>query len=388
MKIFFDENMPFAREFFADFGQLTAFNGRTLCSEHVTDADVLLVRSITKVNQQLLADNKQIKFVGSATIGVDHVDQDYLATRNIPFYSAPGCNAISVGEYVISALVVMAERYLLDLSQLTVGIVGAGNTGSRVSEKLTAIGVKHHLCDPPLAKTDDPRDFVELERVLSCDVICLHVPLTKSGPDATYHLLNQQRLAKLSDQQILINACRGEVIDNKALLAQKQQGHGVKLVLDVWENEPDILLPLIDHADLATAHIAGYSLEGKARGTEMLYRALCHQLHLPVTKCLADFLPRPVVSELNVDAASLVEHKQALPLALTASEQSQQVLLTPMVKMVYDVSRDDALFRQQINQHGFDFIRKTYPTRREFSSLTVNDGSSQYSSSIRALGFS
>ena len=388
MKIFFDENMPFAREFFADFGQLTAFNGRTLSPQQAQDADVLLVRSITKVNQQLLDNNQHIKFVGSATIGVDHVDQNYLAMRNIPFYSAPGCNAISVGEYVISALVVMAERYLLNLSQLTVGIVGAGNTGSRVSEKLTAIGVKHQLCDPLLAKAGDPRDFVDLEQVLSCDVICLHVPLTKSGSDPTYHLLNQHRLAQLTDQQIVINACRGEVIDNKALLAQKQRGHGVKLVLDVWENEPDILLPLIDYADLATAHIAGYSLEGKARGTEMLYQALCHQLELPVTKRLADFLPQPVVSELNVKTASLQEQQQALPLALTASEQSQQVLLTPMVKMVYDVSRDDGLFRQQINQRGFDFIRKTYPTRREFSSLTVNDGNSQYSSSIRALGFS
>ncbi|AZQ85292.1 4-phosphoerythronate dehydrogenase [Colwellia sp. Arc7-635] len=355
MNIFYDENMPFAAEFFADLGVLTAFSGRTLSAQDVSDADVLLVRSITKVNESLLQKNKRLSFVGTATIGVDHIDQNYLADRKVNFHSAPGCNAVSVAEYVLSAMVILAERYLLSLSELTVGIVGAGNTGSRLSEKLTALNINHVLCDPILAENSvDKRSFASLEEALNCDVVSLHVPLTRTGQHPTYHLLDAVRLKQLRDDQILINACRGEVIDNQALLNMKQAGHPIKLVLDVWEAEPNILMALIEHCEIATAHIAGYSLEGKARGTEMLYRALCKQLDIAPNKQLTDFLPIPAISSIKI--------KQAF----------DEILLNQLVKMVYDVRRDDAIFRQQISIQGFDHIRKTYPTRREFSSVTVN----------------
>lgn len=212
MKILFDENMPFAREFFSDFAgkssNLVPFAGRSLTPELAADADVLLVRSITKVNEQLLAKNNLLRFVGTATIGVDHIDQHYLVNRDIAFSSAPGCNAISVAEYVISALVILAERDRFNLKDKTVGIVGAGNTGTRLSEKLAALGVNYKLTDPLLAASGDSRDFYSLEEVLDCDVISLHVPLTKSGEHSTYHLLNAQRLQRLTPSQILINACR------------------------------------------------------------------------------------------------------------------------------------------------------------------------------------
>ncbi len=354
MKIFYDENMPFAAEFFADLGILTPFAGRSLSASEVSDADVLLVRSITKVNENLLQDNTQLSFVGTATIGVDHIDQYYLAHRNINFNSAPGCNAVSVAEYVLSALVILAERYLLSLPGLTVGIIGAGNTGSRLSEKLTALNISHVLCDPLLAESStDERSFVSLDQALDCDVISLHVPLTRSGQHPTYHLLDAERLSQLSESQILINACRGEVIDNHALLKMKQAGHPVKLVMDVWEAEPNILMPLIEYCEITTAHIAGYSLEGKARGTEMLYRALCQQFNISPNKHLSDFLPIPTIDYVEI------------------KQEFDEILLNQMVKMVYDVRRDDAIFRQQIKTQGFDHIRKTYPTRREFSSVTV-----------------
>ncbi|ASP48614.1 4-phosphoerythronate dehydrogenase [Cognaticolwellia beringensis] len=370
MNIFYDENMPFAAEFFADLGQLTAFSGRSLSPTAICDADVLLVRSITKVNEALLKENKNLRFVGTATIGVDHIDQPYLSDRNVNFHSAPGCNAVSVAEYVLSALVVLAERYLISLSSLTVGIVGAGNTGSRLSEKLSALNIKHVLCDPLLADNPaDKREFVPLEQALNCDVVSLHVPLTRKGKHATYHLLNAERLAQFNDNQILINACRGEVIDNAALLKMKQQGHPLKLVLDVWENEPNILSALISYCEITTAHIAGYSLEGKARGTEILYRALCEQLDILPNKRLADFLPAPAIGK--------VEIKQAF----------DEILLNQLVKMVYDVRRDDAIFRQQINVQGFDHIRKTYPTRREFSSITVKLNNGLSSDAPHQLGF-
>ena len=370
MNIFYDENMPFAAEFFADLGVLTAFSGRALSATDVRDADVLLVRSITKVNEALLQKNKTLSFVGTATIGVDHIDQPYLTHRSVNFQSAPGCNAVSVAEYVLSAMVVLAERYLLSLADLTVGIVGAGNTGSRLSEKLSALNIKHVLCDPLLAESStEERDFVTLEQALSCDIVSLHVPLTRTGPHATYHLLDAARLAKFSDEQILINACRGEVIDNSALFKIKQQGHRLKLVLDVWENEPNILHELIPHCEISTAHIAGYSLEGKARGTEILYRALCQQLDILPNKQLADFLPEPAISRVEIKPAF------------------DEILLNQLVKMVYDVRRDDAIFRQQINIQGFDHIRKTYPTRREFSSITVDLNNVLSSDVPHQLGF-
>lgn len=370
MNIFYDENMPFAAEFFADLGDLTAFSGRHLSAIDVSSADVLLVRSITQVNEALLQSNKGLKFVGTATIGVDHIDQNYLASRAINFHSAPGCNAISVAEYVLSAMVVLAERHLLSLSELTVGIVGAGNTGSRLSEKLNALNIKHVLCDPLLAeKPTDKRDFVSLEQALKCDVVSLHVPLTREGKHPTYHLLDAQRLSQFSEQQILINACRGEVIDNSALLAMKQQGHALKLVLDVWENEPNILTDLIAYCEISTAHIAGYSLEGKARGTEILYRALCQQLDITPNKQLTDFLPLPTISKVEI------KHK------------FDEILLNQLVKMVYDVRRDDAIFRQQISIQGFDHIRKTYPTRREFSAITVDLDRALSSDVPHQLGF-
>ncbi|WP_206484497.1 4-phosphoerythronate dehydrogenase [Thalassotalea sp. G2M2-11] len=376
MNIFYDENMPFAQEFFADFGQLTPFAGRSLTANEVSQADVLLVRSITQVNQALLAQNDVLKFVGTATIGVDHIDQAYLANRGIPYHSAPGCNAVSVAEYVMSCLVVLAERYQLRLMDLTVGIVGAGNTGTRLSEKLDAIGVNYLLCDPYLAQSgEDKREFVSLEQALTCDVISLHVPKTQTGQHPTFHMINANVLAELKQQQILINACRGEVIDNQALLALKQQGHGVKLVLDVWENEPNILTALIPYCEITTAHIAGYSLEGKARGTEILYQKLCQYLNKPVEKCLADFLPDSGISHIEIN------------------QEYDEILLNQLVKIVYDVRRDDGLFRQHICHQpsvalAFDKLRKNYPARREFSALSLGMEQSIKSKELYRLGFS
>ena len=395
MKIYFDENMPFAKEFFSELchlhcgthsaidgdelGELIPFSGRNLTAEQVADADVLLVRSITQVNEKLLHLNDRLSFVGSATIGMDHIDQRYLAKRNITFHSAPGCNAISVAEYVLSALVVLAERYLLNLSSLTVGIVGGGNTGSRLSEKLTALGIKHKICDPLLADKKelgnrttevDSRHYVSLDEVLACDVISLHVPKIEGGEHPTYKLLNSENLVKLREDQILISACRGDVIDNHALLALKKSGHGLKVVLDVWQGEPEVLEALIPYTEIATAHIAGYSLEGKARGSEMLYQALCKQLNVEVKYKLKNFLPSASIPAIEIN------------------QDFNQILLNQLVKMVYDVRRDDAIFRQQLFAQGFDSLRKNYPVRREFSAVTVTLSSNAMSDVPHRLGFS
>ncbi|WP_114325310.1 4-phosphoerythronate dehydrogenase [Candidatus Colwellia aromaticivorans] len=375
MKILFDENMPYAKEFFNDLvvndTKLIPFSGRDLSPEQVLDADVLLVRSITQVDEALLHKNQNITFVGTATIGTDHIDQAYLADRDVTFHSAPGCNAVSVAEYVISALVVLAERYLFDLTKLSVGIVGGGNTGTRLSEKLSALGIQYKICDPLLASAPkDIRKFVSLEEVLECDVISLHVPKVMGGEYPTYHLIDETRLSNLKDEQILISACRGEVIDNHALLALKKSGHGVKLVLDVWEGEPEVLTPLIDYTEIATAHIAGYSLEGKARGTEMLYQALCQHINIEPVCQLTTLLPIASISSVELN------------------KEFNEIVLNQLVKMVYDVRRDDAIFRHQLSSQGFDALRKNYPIRREFSAVQVTSSFNAYSGVPHRLGFS
>jgi len=374
MNIYYDENMPFAKEFFSNFGNLFSFSGRELTAEQIADADILLVRSITQVNQSLLSKNNRLKFVGTATIGTDHIDQLLLSNRNIPFYNAPGCNATSVAEYVISAMAVLSDRYVLDLSQLTVGIIGAGNTGSRLAEKLDALNIRYKLNDPLLAQQQlsnhQLREFVSLEEVLNCDIISLHVPKTTVGKYPTYHLINKTILSGMRDDQILISACRGDVIDNQALLQLKQNGHKLKIVLDVWEGEPDVLVPLIEHVEIATAHIAGYSLEGKARGTEMLYQALCTQLSITPSLTLSSFLPQVDILPIKIEG------------------KLNQTDINTLVKKVYDVRRDDAIFRQQLLNQGFDVIRKNYPIRREFSAITVNLSAQADNDMPYRLGFS
>lgn len=355
MKIVVDENMPLAEALFAEFGEVVRVQGRTLTAAQLTDADVLLVRSITKVNASLLSQANKLKFVGTATIGTDHVDKAYLAEKAIPFFSAPGCNKVSVGEYVISALLVMAEKYQFSLSGLSLGIIGAGNTGTAVAERAAALGIAVKLCDPPKQQAGDPRTFVAYDEALQCDLVSFHVPLSRQGEHATFHLLDEQRIQSFRPEQILLNACRGEVWDNQAMLARQLSSSPLRLIMDVWENEPDILQTLVPYTEIATPHIAGYSLEGKYRGTYMLYEAFCQHFGHEITKQLQPMLP---VADINT---------------LSLSVDVDECILKKLIHLVYDVRRDDAIFRHKITQPGsFDEMRKKYPERREWSSLKIS----------------
>jgi erythronate-4-phosphate dehydrogenase len=371
MKIYYEDSMPYAAEFFNQLGECQVFSHKTVNADMLVDADVLLVRSTTKVNADLLEGNSRLKFVATATAGTDHIDQEYLAKRGIPFVSAGGCNAVAVAEYVLSAMVVTANKQNWNLADKTVGIVGAGHVGTALSRVLTVLGIKHKLCDPPLADAGDPRAFVAMEEIMQCDVITLHVPWVKAGNYQTQGMFDKQRLSQLSEQQLLINACRGEVIDNQAALELFEQGKKLNLVLDVWDNEPDIKLELIPHIALATAHIAGHTIEGKARGTEMLYLALCELLGKQADKKLSDYLPESTIGPL------LVKADQDL---LKAASQ--------LTLEVYDISQDDKAFKKQAQgPEQFRYIRKHYPIRREFSAIAVNTGNFVDSKAIYALGF-
>ncbi|WP_233009465.1 4-phosphoerythronate dehydrogenase [Rheinheimera faecalis] len=378
MKIYADENMPYVKDFFAELGEVTMVNGRTLTADQISDADVLLVRSVTKVNQQLLSKSPQLKFVGTATIGTDHIDQQYLQQRGIGFSSAPGCNAQSVVEYVLSSIFVLAEKYQWNLQKKTVGVVGVGNIGRVLVNALEALSIKVLCCDPQRAATEDDFPHIPFEELLpQLDIVSFHVPLVKTGSDATVDLLNSRTLKLLKPDCAVINACRGEVTNNDALLTEAQftevqSGRKRALVLDVWANEPEPDLRLIPYTDIASAHIAGHSIEGKARGTEMLYQAFCQQLGFSPTKTLAQVLPEPQISELKINSNFGLLDVQNL------------------TRLLYDVRRDDALFRfymmQDNKTQGFDWLRKSYPPRREYSSVRLTG--QEVPEFLTTLGFS
>jgi erythronate-4-phosphate dehydrogenase len=349
LKIVADQNMLMVDHFFGDFGTITYVPGRSLCAADIADADVLLVRSVTQVDQALL-ENSSVSFVGSATIGTDHIDQDYLTRRGIAFAYAPGCNADSVVQYDLSVLSRLQPNWL----QSTVGIVGCGNVGGRLYRALTSLGVSCAVYDP-FIDADSGFNLVEFEAVLSSDVICVHTPLTTSGPHPTKHLFNAEVLAKIDPRSLLLNAGRGGVIDNVALLALLESGSSLRVALDVWEGEPGISLALMNKLLLATPHIAGYSVEGKARGTEMLAEAF---------KGLTD-----------ADEDTLADKaKTRRKLSTVAAETLSELILTS-----YDVAQDDQRMRAELASSSdigltFDQLRKQYPQRHEFSCYKLDIG--------------
>jgi len=379
MLIVADENIPLLDSFFGDMGEIRRVSGRSMSGEDVRDADILLARSVTRVNRELL-EGSRVRFVGTTTIGTDHVDLDWLEQAGIRFSAAPGCNANSVAEYVLSVLSLHAERRgLSDWSQLSVGIVGVGNVGGELARKLDRLGFDVRLCDPPRAdREEDNEEFVALEEAMKCDVVSLHTPLTREGDHPTLHMIGNAELETLGANQLLINAGRGEVIDSSALLARLEQGNAPVVVLDVWEQEPRIHPELVDRVWLATPHIAGYSLEGKVQGTEMIYQSLSQFLGLPVRKKAGQFLPEPALSKISFTSSA--DEEDAIRIALRAC---------------YDPRPDDARLRNamtgSVEERGaaFDRLRRDYPVRRECSSLKIQlkGTSKSLQDSFRAIGF-
>jgi len=361
MRIVADENIPLLNAFFADQGEIATYPGREIGREHLMQADALLVRSVTKVDAALLA-GTPVRFVGTCTIGTDHLDLNGLAAAGIQVASAPGCNARGVVEYVLSCLLTLAERTGVAWRTRRVGIIGVGEVGGRLAATLTALGVECLLCDPPRAERGES-GFVSLNTLLAqADVITCHVPLNKQGPHATQHLLNAERLAKLAPGTWLINSSRGPVVDNQALASLLPQRPDLQVALDVWEQEPQVDLALAQLCALATPHIAGYSLDGKLRGTEQIYQAFCAHFQQSAALKLDDLAPASGLAHLAVDEQTPADW--ALARAL---------------RLVYDVRDDDARFRaamqgvqqEQIPQ-AFDQLRKHYPLRRECSHLQLS----------------
>ncbi|HUJ70788.1 MAG TPA: 4-phosphoerythronate dehydrogenase PdxB [Verrucomicrobiae bacterium] len=371
MKILADPSIPFVQQAFGALGEVQLVPGREITAGATRDADVLLVRSVTPVNAALL-DGSQVKFVATATIGIDHIDTEHLSRKGIGFASAQGSNANSVAEYVAAAILEIAHRQKFRLRGKTMGVIGVGNVGSRVVHCVEALGLRVLQNDPPRQRAEKLPHFVACDRILAeSDIITLHVPLTRAGVDATFHLFDKDKLALLEQRRpVLINTSRGAVVDNRALLRAVDGERLGGVVLDVWEGEPNILPELLDVVDLGTPHIAGYSFDGKVNGTQMIYRAMCQ--FFGITPSWEPTLPSPTVPRIEITASS--------------GEDDEEVLRR-VVRRVYDITGDDAALRRGVRL--FDKLRAEYPVRREFfnTELVVRGASETVRATFAALGF-
>lgn len=360
MRVIADENMPGVRELFAPLAEVECLPGRDIRREHLQGADALLVRSVTAVTPGLLA-GSPVRFVGSATIGTDHIDLVGLAAMGVAVAAAPGCNARAVAEYVAAALLALAEEQDWQPGERCLGVVGLGNVGQAVADLAGRLGFRVRGCDPLRDPALGPAVARRpLDALLEeADILCLHTPLTHDGPHATRHLLDAGRLARLRQGAILLNAGRGAVVDNRALCDLLAARPDVTAVLDVWEDEPRVLPALLARVRFGTPHVAGYSVEGKWRGTAMVHAAFCRHFGLPTGPLPVPDWPAPA-------------------LQLPASPVSARSLLAALFAQLCPLARDDAALRASLAApdpaRAFDILRRDYPPRYECGSCHIEEG--------------
>lgn len=343
--------------------QVEWFSGRQPDAEQLAQAEVMLIRSVTKIDQPLLQQAPNLRWLGTATIGTEHVDSAALHARGIPFYSTAGVNAAAVGDYVasaVAALTLKLQRQPNASGQLDACIVGAGNTGRAAGARLQALGYHVHYYDPPLVAAGEAGVHAQWQRVLAADLVSCHVPLTDVGEWPTRHLFDAQALAQLPAHGVLINASRGAVVAEQALLRRLQDGPVLHAVLDVWEHEPQINPELLALLALGTAHIAGHSVAGKVGGTLRLLEQLNHDFNLA--------LQLPTLSELLASQPQLQQGKISIK-----NGDLEPLKLASLVLSLYDIRHDDQLLRAApATPNGFDQLRKNYAPRAELSTLELD----------------
>ena len=353
MKIIIDDKIPYIRGAFERVAEVIYLPGPKTTSEVVKDADVIVTRTRTGCNEKLLK-GSSVKFIATATIGYDHIDTEYCDKAGIKWTNAPGCNSKSVEQYIASALMVLAKRKKLQLKDLCIGIVGVGNVGSKVANICRLFGMKVLLNDPPRERAEGPDDFVSIDKIKDeADIITLHVPLNTKGEDVTFHLGNEIFFSSLKLKPILINSCRGEVLDTDAVKKALKSGQLSGLVCDCWEHEPEIDLELLVITDLATPHIAGYSKDGKATGTQMSVAAISNYFGLGMNNWQPAGVELPTHPIIELDGA----------------EMTGPEIISTAILSTYDIQNDDLLFRN--DPALFEQLRGDYPTRREFPAYTI-----------------
>jgi erythronate-4-phosphate dehydrogenase len=379
MRIICSTNMPFVEEAFGTLGETVVREGRRLTAAEVRDADLLAVRSTTRINRALL-EGSRVRFVGTATIGTDHLDIPYLEQAGIAWCYAPGCNANSVSEYIAAALLCLAQRHGFTLAGLTIGVVGIGNVGRRLVAKMQALGLNVLMNDPPRERAGDGGPYVPLEALLAAsDIVTVHVPLTKEGLDRTWHLADAAFFGRMKPGSIFLDAARGAVVDTDALLAALKSGRLRHALLDTWEGEPAYRRDILERVDLATPHIAGYSFEGKVMGTVQVYREACRFLGVPAAWSHEPLMPPALVPSVSVEAGG----------------RPDEAVLWEVVRQIYDIEADDRRFRETAvadeaeRMRQFDRLRKDYPERREFpyTAVAVRNGSPRLTAALEGLGF-
>jgi erythronate-4-phosphate dehydrogenase len=369
VNILADENMP-CLALFEPYARIITVPGRHIQATDLKDIDLLLVRSVTQVTSELLQHANKLKGVGTATIGTDHIDRAWLQQQGIACYNAAGCNALAVGQYAATALLGLAKREQIELKTKPVGILGAGHTGRALGQILACLDVPFVYCDPWVNPTTLNAPLVDVETLMAhSKVLACHVPLIADGQHPTQHWLNAKRLQNLADDVWLLNAGRGGVWDNQALLQWKRDRPNAHLVLDVWENEPDVLAELVPMATLATPHIAGYSLEGKMRGTYQLFEAFATDFGWHAPSPLSDLMP---ATKHSIRLSGNLTQAQLLELCLHC---------VPLHEI-------DHSFRNRFqNDGGFDKLRKSH-IHREWSSVEVCTQDTIGVKLLTSLGFS
>jgi erythronate-4-phosphate dehydrogenase len=371
MKIVIDKDIPFIRGVLEPFGEVDYLDGAEIAPNDLRDAQALLVRTRTSCNAALL-EGTGVRFIGSATIGQDHIDASYCDERGIRWSTAPGCNAGSVQQYIAAALLRCAERHSFSLRDKTIGVIGVGNVGARTVSLCRVLGMRVLCNDPPRVHREGISGFISLDTLLDeADIISMHVPLTKKGEDATFHLLDRERMASLRNDQIIINTSRGEVVDETSLKTFLRSGRPERAVIDVWRNEPAIDHELLALAGIATPHIAGYSVDGKATGTAMIVRDLSRHFGLGMDDWYPPHLPEPPVNIIEIDSRS----------------QPREELLAKAIKLTYDIVLDDRRLRADPGM--FEIHRSSYPVRREYPwyAVKLSNGDQELAMLLQSLGF-
>ncbi len=367
-----DDKIPFLSGALEKVARMKYLPGSQITRKDLMDADALITRTRTRCDSNLL-EGTGVRFIASATIGYDHIDTGYCDSKGIRWTNAPGCNSSSVRQYLVSVLLFLAVQRKIDLKKKTLGVIGVGNVGRKVAAAGEALGMRVLLNDPPRAREEGNRGFVELDELLAgADILTLHVPLNRGGTDNTLHLVDEAFAGRVKKGAVLINSSRGAVVHEKVLTEAITRNNFSDVILDVFESEPGVDPALLRSITLGTPHIAGYSLDGKANGTTMAVRAVSRFFGLGLDDWAPSDIPLPGQQEISVDGAAGSLYNN----------------LWEAYSKTYDVTSDDRRLRS--NPDAFEQLRGNYPLRREppLYSIRLSHGNREITSILEKLGFS
>ncbi|HKM92594.1 MAG TPA: 4-phosphoerythronate dehydrogenase PdxB [Prolixibacteraceae bacterium] len=371
MKIIIDNKIPYIKGALEPFAEVIYLSGKDTTPEIVKNADAIITRTRTICNENLLA-GSTVKMIATATIGYDHIDTNYCEINGIEWTNAPGCNSWSVAQYLMATLFSLAQERGFCLSDKTIGVIGAGNVGSKIAKLCAILGMKVLVNDPPRARAEGSTNFVTLEQIQSeADIVTFHTPLTRSGDDKTFHMANKAFFDGCKKKPIFINSSRGEVMDTEAVKHTLAKNLISDAVIDCWENEPDIDLDLLKQAFISTPHIAGYSKDGKANGTSMSVQAISKKFNLGIDNWTCSDVELPIKTTIEIDGR----------------RKNEQSILAEAILFTYPIHTDSKNLK--LAPKNFEQLRGDYPVRREFPVFTIktkNIGSKTIEK-LKAFGF-